>query len=73
MANPRNFRNLFVKIAHKVDFFVLKRQKQLQFSNLLEIFHREPDSLFCNVQRFDLDADVIADGKHFRGVLDELL
>ena len=71
MANPRNFRNLFVKLAQKAIFFTSEREKQWLFSNLLEIFHRKPDSFFRDVERFDLHAHAVTDGKHFRGVLDE--
>ena len=71
MANPRNFRNLFVKLAHIAVFITPKREKQSPYSNLLEIFHCQPDSFLCDVERFDLYTHLIADGKHFRGVLDE--
>ena len=71
MANDRNFRNLFVRVAQTVIFFMHEREKCRWFSNLLEIFHRKPDSFLSNVERFDLYAYLITDGKHFRGVLDE--
>jgi hypothetical protein len=72
MANLRIFRNIFVIIAQKSARHDLRVKNDFGFANLLDVFHGKSDAFFGDIERFDLDLHLVANGKHFAWVLDEL-
>ena len=60
MISPK-LKKIFVKYAQSVCFVLKMQIDKVLISNKLEAFHRQTNSLFCNVDGFDLYLDLIAD------------